>query len=196
MSRLALVAAFALAVMPLRAGATSPPSGTISCSMFPTNAGLDMRPAISSDPSTGRILVKTSIAGICDNSGVVGGKAPITAIDAKLVGTLTAGTTCSSFVNAPNFDRLRVKIKWKAAADAHGRSKVVSSTTLSFVDVSWDEADEALILSSQPSKGGFAGSTATLKITLNNAAYYNGPCQPPILGAGWGADGESAITIP
>ena len=199
MPRLALVAtclALAFALMPApRAGAASPPSGTISCPVFPVDPTyLELRPYISAEPSTGRVLVKGNMVGNCDNSGVVGGKGPILSVEAKLIGKLTVGTTCSSLVNAPNFDRLRVKMKWKTT-DANGREKLVATTTASFVDASWNDTDEALVFSSQPLKGAFAGSTSTVTLTLNNAAFYEGPC-PPIVGAGWGADGESSITIP
>ncbi len=194
-SRLALAAALALAITSASPAAAAPlPSGTIDCQVVSTNVdGLRFQPFISSDPSPSRIRVTTTMHGTCDNSGVSGGKAPITEVDAKLVGRLVPGSTCETLTSAPHFDRLKLKIKWKAVI--HGRLQTVASSTAFFVDANWDDVVEGLVLDSQPLKGAFTGSTSTATLTLNNPAMFNSTC-PRIQGDAYGADGDSSITIP
>ncbi len=184
-----------VAVTAVGAGAASLPSGTISCQVtYADTFGLRFSPFISRDPSPGRILVKTTMEGSCDDSGVTGGKAPITSVRAKLVGALTAGSSSVTLTSAPNFDRVSLRIKWLTTT-GDGRRKPIATSTLRFSDAQWDTDLEGLVFLSTPIKGGFAGSTATVTITLDHPQMF-GATSPPIVGDFYGADGDSAITIP
>jgi hypothetical protein len=194
-SRVALAAALTL-VVAAAANAAPLPSGTIACQVASTNVdGLRFQPYISSDPSPTRIRVTTTMQGTCDNSGVMGGKAPITELKATLAGKLAVGSTCSTLTTMPQFERLKLKIKWRGV-DGNGRLKTVASTTVHFVDANWDDDVEGLVLQSQPLKGAFEGSTSTVTLALQNGnAFFNAMC-PRIEGDPFGQDGESTITIP
>lgn len=199
-SRLALVAALAmLATTAVGAMAASLPSGTINCTVSGAvdkpngNWRLRFQPPISSVPSPNRILVSTFMRGTCDNSGVSGGKAPITNVLAHLVGKLAAGSTCASLTSAPVFERLQLKIKWQTL-DGSGRLRTVANTSVRFVDADWDDGAEGLVFLSAPLKGGFAGSTSTVTLTIDQPEILT-MC-PGIDGIAYGDDGESSITIP
>src|SRR6185369_14708408 len=154
-----ILALIFVAVTAVGAGAASLPSGTISCQVtYADPLGLRFSPFISRDPSAGRILVKTTMEGTCDNSGVTGGKAPITNVQAKLVGALTPGSSSVTLTSAPNFDRVSLRIKWLTTT-GDGRRKPVATSTLRFSDAQWDIDLEGLVFLSTPIKGGFAGST-------------------------------------
>ncbi len=193
---LALAAAFAGLVIPVAGATAAPlPSGTISCQVFPeADTYLRIKPFINADPSPNRLRVQTTMVGTCDNSGVSGGKAPITTVEASLIGRLVRGTNCTSLLNPPQFERLKLKIKWRTI-DGNGRSKPVATSTAYFVDATWDDVAKKLVLASQPLKGGFAGSTSTTTLTLEGTEILDENC-PGLLGLAYGSDGESSITIP
>jgi hypothetical protein len=207
MSRSSLVFIAALAVLlgPTAAAvAASLPSGTIGCTVVgdidkPSGTfRLRFRPPISATPSTGRIRVTTYMKGTCDNSGVTGGKAPITEVRAHLVGSLKAGTSCATLTTAPVFTKLRLQIKW-ATVGSDNRLRTVAKSSVNFVDADWDADLEGLVLTSAPIKGAFGGSTSTVRISIDMPELFGDICQNPnaaIDGAEYGIDGNSSITIP
>jgi hypothetical protein len=192
---LALVAVLAPTVHALAAG----PSGAITCGIVDTrpNLGLEFRsPYLSGEPAPRGIRTKTRMAGTCDNGGVIGGKFPITKVEARLDARLAPGTTCLTLTDAPSLDKLSVKIAW-LGTDANGHLRRVAGSSARVGNVSWDDTAKALVFTTGPLKGGFAGSTSTLTLTLDNPQLQVGvgPC-PPYSGIFWGGDGESTVTVP
>jgi hypothetical protein len=195
---LAAALAAALVATVSVAAAAPLPTGTIDCQLAGNDDspyGLRFIPSISSAPSPGRITVKdNAIQGSCDASGVTGGKAPITHVEAKLLGKLAPGTTCLDVITAPHFERIKLKLKW-TNVDGTGRKRVVATSAAHNFVGSYDDASEALVFTAQLLRGAFAGSAVTMRLTLDNAAFMAGPC-PTVTGIFYGADGESAITVP
>lgn len=200
--RLASIAVLAIVLgTATGAVAASLPSGAINCVVSgdtdQPNGKWRLRfsPAISSVPSPNRMSVSTTMKGTCDNAGVSGGKAPITNVQAYLVGKLAAGTTCATLTSAPVFERLKLKIKWQTV-DGSGRVRSVATTSARFVDADWDAGLEGLVLTSTPLKGAFGGSTATVTLTIDHPEVFGAVCQnAEIDGTTYGADGESSIAI-
>lgn len=184
------------------APAASPPSGTISCVVTGDddrpngNWRVRFSPAISSTPSPGRMKVMTYMRGTCDAAGVVGGKAPITNVQAHLLGKLAAGTTCATLTSSPVFEKLRLKITWQTLG-TDGRLRTVAKTSATFVDVEWDDGLGGLVFASAALKGGFAGSTSTLKIAFDAPEAFATVCDTGAIdGSAYGGGGDSTLTIP
>lgn len=176
------------------------PAGTISCVVAgdPGRPNGDWRlrflPPIASTPRENRIRVFTYMTGTCDNSGVTGGKAPITNVSAHLIGRLAEGTTCEALTTAPVFEKLKLKIKWQSN---DGRLRTVASTSVRFVDADWDGNIEGLVFLSTPLKGAFAGSLATITLVIDSPEVFDsGICDPTgVDGAAYGTAGGSSIVI-
>jgi hypothetical protein len=207
MSRSIVVSLTALAlVLGITASvlAASPPSGTVTCTVTGDddrpngNWRLRFSPWLSADPSARRVRVSTYMRGTCDGSGVVGANAPITAVEAHLVGKLEAGSSCATFTTAPVFTKLALKIAWKTLG-TDSRLHTVAKTSAAFIDANWDDGLGGLVLASAPLRGAFGGSTATVKISIDQPASFGADCENLHLvidGAAYGADGESSLTIP
>ena len=201
-SRFVRVLTFALVLAPA-AGvlAAAPPSGTIDCSVGMSKPEFGFQflpPFLSPDAANLGIPTKTVTDGPCDNAGVVGGKAPITNVEVKLVGRFSDGTTCDTLVSAPQLEKIGFKIKWQTLNPV-GHLRTISNSLARAGSVTWDSGAEALVFTTGPLKGGFAGSTATVKLTIdagsvNSVTNPNG-C-PLISGLSYGEDGLSAVTIP
>lgn len=199
MMRSILSCALAAAVAALASAATaaSPPTGTIACQVAASTGpwGLRFVPYINDVPSARRIVVKdNTIQGTCDAAGVTGGKAPITHVEGKLVAKLAPGTTCLDVITGPHFERIKLKLKW-TNVDETGRKRVVATSALHDFVGAYDDASEAVVVTAQILKGAFAGSTVAMSLTLDDAAFFAGPC-PQVTGMYYGVDGESAITVP
>ena len=133
--------------------------------------------------------------GTCDNSGVSGGKAPITNVHAHLVGSLAAPhTSCDAFTSAPVFDRMKLKIKWQAA-DVNGRLRTVAVSSVGFVDANRDDGAGALVLTSTPLKGAFAGSLSTVTLAFDQPELFGPICDDGahLDGVDYGNAGTSSI---
>lgn len=196
-SRFALALALVLSTAATAFAAAPPPSGTIDCSvaMSRPNFGFSFRPPYLDDaPAPHGLGIKTVMDGPCDNTGVVGGRAPITHVEVKLVGHLADGTTCAIFTSTPQLKKIAFKIKWQTL-NAAGNLRTVSKSLVRAGDVAWDDAAQALVFTTGPLKGAFAGSTSTVTVTLDPGSVPNPNC-PAISGLFWGSDGESSITIP
>jgi hypothetical protein len=106
----------------------------------------------------------------CDNSGVSGGKLPITRVGIKSSATLAAGSTCNRLVDAPSFLTSKLQYKWQGL-NPTGRARTVGvnnthigSLTFTSVDpASYDVTSEVLTRSRQP----FFNSTVTLHVALD-----------------------------
>jgi hypothetical protein len=192
---LGLVAMLAPTVRAFAAG----PSGTVSCSIVDTRPtfGLEFKPPyLSGAPAPRGILSKARMAGPCANGGIIGGKFPITKVEARLAGRLSPGTTCLTLTDTPSVEKLSVKIAW-LGIDGNGHLRRVAGSSARVGSVSWDDTAKALVFTTGPLKGGFAGSTSTVTLTLDNPQLQQGvdPC-PAYSGIFWGGDGESTVTIP
>lgn len=200
-SRFALAFALALASSPATAAfaAAPQPSGTIDCSVTMSRPEFALQfksPYLRTEPAPHGIPVKTDMNGPCDSAGVVGGKAPITQVEVKLVGRFAAGTTCDVLTTTPALDKIAFKIKWQGLNPA-GNVRTVAKSIVRAATVAWDDAAEALVFTTEALKGGFGGSTATVTLTLDPGSVVGdgGPC-PSYSGLDYGSDGESSITIP
>ncbi len=194
---------FALALVLSTAAATfaaaPQPSGTIDCSVTmsrPEYALQFKSPYLRTEPALHGIPMKTDMDGPCDSGGVVGGKAPITNVEVKLVGRLADGSTCDTLTSSPQLEKIAFKIKWQGLNPA-GNIRTVAKSLVRAGSVAWDDAAEALVFTTEPLKGGFEGSTATITLTLDPGSVVGdgGPC-PSYSGLDYGSDGESSITIP
>lgn len=201
MCRSRFVLAFALVVVSAAAAsaAAPQPSGTIACSVTmsrPEYALHFKSPYLRLEPAPHGIPVKTDMDGPCDGTGVVGGKAPITSVEVKLVGRFAAGTTCDVLTSTPALDKIAFKIKWQGLNPA-GNVRTVAKSLVRAATVAWDDTAEALVFTTAPLKGGFGGSTATITLTLDPGSVVGdgGPC-PSYSGLDYGSDGESSLTIP
>lgn len=197
MRRLSFVAILACAAVALTAPtllAASLPSGTITCQLAPnTDLGLRISPNISSTPG-GRLIMKDTLVGTCDSSGVSGGKAAIDAVEARFVAKLDAGTVCTDLITNPAFGQVKLSFKWKG--EIGGRARTVATSKSHLVQGSWDDATESLVFTGELFKGAFAGSTTTVRLSLLDPTNFLTPTCPPISGIYYGVDGESSITVP
>lgn len=178
------------------AWAAAPPTGTISCTLAANETtGLQFSPPITFAPSSIRLILKDkTITGACDDTGVTGGRWPITTVRAQLLAKLAAGTRCVDVVTSPEFGTIKLKLRWTGVDDL-GRSRTVATSTAHLVAGSWHEADGALVFTATIFRGAFTGSSVTARFTLDNPGFLAPNC-PSIDGVFYGADGESTITVP
>jgi hypothetical protein len=54
---------------------------------------------------------------------------------------------------------------------------------------------ESLVFTAEIFKGAFAGTTTTVRLTINDPTFLAPNC-PPISGVYYGSDGESSVTVP
>ena len=172
-----------------------PPTGTISCAVAADGVtGLRVSPPVSAVASYIRPIIKDTTLGTCDGSGVVGGKGPIDAVEAKLLARLAEGSTCLDLVTAPQFTLVKLKLKWKGP-NAVGRPRTIATSVAQLVYGSWDAETESLTFTGVLFKGAFEGSTFTLRYTLDSPGLLSGGCAPTTAVL-YGADGESTLTVP
>lgn len=198
MRRSFLVSLFVCAAVVATASAVpaaSSPSGTIACQLDPDDVfGVRFVPWISATPE-GRVIVKATLVGTCDSSGVTGGKGPIDHVEAKLLAKLEPGSVCSDVVSTPHFGQIKLSLKWKGQIG--GKSRTIATSKTHLVQGSWDDGGEALVFTADVFKGAFAGSTTTTTITIDagSVASLRATC-PRISGIYYAEDGLSAITVP
>lgn len=185
-----------LATTPVHpARAAAPPSGTITCTVAADGVtGLRISPPVSALTSFIRPIIKDTAYGTCDGSGVLGGKGPIDSVEAKLLARLADGTTCLDLVTAPHFTFAKLKLKWKGP-NPIGRPRTIATSIAQLVNGTWDPATESLTFTGTLFKGAFAGSTFTLRYTLDSPGVLSSGCAPTTA-VPYGADGESSITVP
>ncbi len=197
MRRMYLVLILACAVVAVVAPtvrAASLPSGTITCQLAPnTDLGLRMSPYISSTPG-GRIIMKDTLVGTCDSSGVSGGKGPIDRVEARLLAKLEPGTVCTDVITTPDFGQVKLSFKWKG--EIGGRARTIATSKAHLVLGSWDDPTESLVFTGELFKGAFTGSTTTVRLSLHEPVTFLTPNCPRISGVYYGVDGESSITVP
>lgn len=178
-----------------RVAAAPLPSGTIACVVAgDAVTGLRISPPISPMPSFIRPIIKDTAYGACDADGVLGGKGPIDSVEAKLLARLAAGSKCLDLVTAPDFTLVKLKLKWKGP-NAIGRPRTIATSIAQLVNGAWDPATESLTFTGQLFKGAFAGSTFTMRLTLDTPGLLNATC-PLTESVFYGADGDSVITVP
>jgi hypothetical protein len=152
---------------PVSAAAVPPPSGTISCSV----AGVvQFAPGLGLLPNAKGGKLKIDMTGSsCDNAGVSGGKAPITDVAMKAVGSLSPGGSCfeDSVVNMAKTFKLTTKwqnrnVSNKVTTVSASKSTLVSSVTSG---AHWEFVFNA------PAKNAFAGTPSSLQIDVGIEVY-------------------------
>jgi hypothetical protein len=197
MRRMCLVRILAYAVVAATGStvlAASLPSGTITCELAPnTTLGLRISPYIDSTPG-GRIIMKDTLVGTCDSSGVSGGKGPIDRVEARFLAKLEPGTVCTDLITTPDFGQVKLSFKWKG--EIGGRTRTIATSKAHLVLGSWDDPTESLVFTGELFKGAFAVSTTTVRLSLVDPVGFLTPNCPRISGIYYGVDGESSITVP
>src|SRR5262249_40879538 len=100
------------------------PTGQVFCSVTGT---ITFKKPLTNTPSAKTVALKTVLAGTCDHSQVVGGKAPITDVAATEPDTLLAGATCSD-IFAPTKPG-KISVKWQARKPTTNKLFTVASNT-------------------------------------------------------------------
>jgi hypothetical protein len=166
-----LLVTIALGMLAAPAIAAPPPTGTITCDIAAaastTSAtGFFFRPFINSEPRN--LLVKaTNLTSSCDNTNVVGGKAPIVAVEVKFSGRMT-NATCESFTTTPAFLGGKVKVRWLGLNPAN-HLMTVGTNNLKLASASYDSGTHVMELVTQPIvKGSFVGTAVTLRLGLDD----------------------------
>lgn len=182
--RIALVAsaatlAFASLGIGAANGAVPPPTGKIHCTLSGTAT---LTPALTSTPSTKAIKLKaTGTLSACDNSGVTGGKAPITAGTIKVSGSIPVGQTCLGLLT-PVLGPTKTQVKWQGLNPAGKPMTVavdkttVASITLSFTPIGFK------LVSAPITKGAFSSApnnTITSNVVLDEGANLLTDCNSP-----------------
>lgn len=165
------------------------PDGVISCTVWsaPTatnrhRVGFAFQPFLTDD--AGVIHARVTNAGAeCDNSSVIGGKAPITDVLFKLDGSLP-DATCSSFQStSSSMERGKLRLRWKGSRPS-GRRATVATSRAAVDGFSFDEETATLTITTTPiEKGAFAGRVATLTLVFDsNLTYHQSGCGSSRLG--------------
>ena len=153
------VAALSLSVLGVAPSGATPnrPTGTISCTYV--NGGHGSRLLVSKTAVADRVLSKESS---CDNSGVTGGKAPITRVSASIKVKLPAGATCASLASpTPVSGRIMVKF---SGANPQGHLMTVAAVNKPVATMSVS-GDTFTFVSVPSTQNAFVGQTITVTAT-------------------------------
>jgi hypothetical protein len=154
---------------------SSPPTGSLSCSVFSElstthPAGILFHPYIDAVPRLLRVKA-ANVGSTCDNSGVTGGRAPITGVAFKLSGRME-DATCGTFTAMPSFKNGWVKVKWRGL-NAANHPTTVASSRARIVSSSYDSGSHALIVTTEPLIGaGFTNEVVVLHLGIAEAVDY------------------------
>jgi hypothetical protein len=151
----------------------APPTGTIFCGAVSGEMEFTGLPGVQhpDGPSSKRIrFTMRKAESVCDPSGVVGGRLPITHVQVGFAGWLAAGSTCEALLSTATFEKTKLKATWKAGNAVVGRSVAAVASAV------YDPDAQQLVFTSQPiTRGAFAGATLTFALGL--ASSFEGPCQ-------------------
>ena len=144
------------------------PAGTVNCTIA---GSLTLKTPLTNTPSTKTIKVKgLATASSCDDSGVTGGKAPITGAAIKINGKIPVGATCA-WLTSPTFGKTKIQVKWQGL---NPQSKVMTvSVDNSFLATAQSSGGTTVTLTlvTQPNaKGCFFGQTNTLTLGLDDSS--------------------------
>jgi hypothetical protein len=202
-----LLAAIGLSAAPASAGTTvPPPMGTITCAI--TGQATMSPPLPSSANDEGSLKpIKFKLKGEltdCDNSGVTGGKAPITSGKIQMSGKIDEGASCSDLTfSAPDFtfNPNKLQLKWYGTTATGRKTKVASDKTdIFFADLipkGWEYTSDSFDFSNHDDIGPFSDESAVIDVILDNLGDA-GAC---VLGgsdlgvAKFSAVGGSKITV-
>jgi len=150
------------------AAAVPKPSGTISCTFAGTAA---LNPALTATASGKALKFKATATSVsCNNAGVAGGKAPITAAAVKITGSLAAGSECGSLAS-PTFGKTKIQAKWQGL-NPTGKLMTVAVNNVFLASASMDLSDPGeptlQLVSALVLKGAFANQTITLRLVLDS----------------------------
>jgi hypothetical protein len=155
----AAVAALSLSALGVAPSGATPnrPTGTISCTYL--NGGHGSRLLVSKKAVA---LLVQSRESSCDNSGVTGGKAPITRVSASIKVKLPAGATCASLASpTPVSGRVQVKF---SGANPQGHLMTVAAVNKPIATMSVS-GDTFTFVSVPSTQNAFVGQTITLTAT-------------------------------
>jgi hypothetical protein len=184
---------------------TPPVAGTISCSVA-TYVSAHGPDAIFFHPSlfggTPRVvhLAGGNDESSCDNSGVTGGKAPITEVLFKLSGAMP-DATCTQFITMPSFKNARVKLRFRGQNPKALNVITVANAQGDVATTTYDSGSHTLTITTGPLKGrGFAGATATLHLGFDPNTpidFVEAGCTPDIgvIGLSFGEMNPSTLDV-
>ena len=165
----ALVAGLVSSVLVLSSAAagTKNPTGVISCTL--SGGTLSLSPWLTNTASTATVAMAISGAGPCDNSGVIGGKAPITDMSITYSATLDTGATCADALPQTVPSSTSFQITWQYRKSSN-KLKTVAVTTgeLTALAVGF-LGDWGVFLAPDPG-GAFADSLIRLEVFFDGVA--------------------------
>jgi hypothetical protein len=171
------VAALALMVgVSARADGT-PPSGTLSCGTTGTATLQPGIPGAGQAPSSGLISFKIKNAGIgpCDNSGLVGGKAPVNTGGVRLNAKLAPGANCATLLgSAPNVARAVLKVKLQNTDFTIGQTitvAVIKPTNLQWTQVGTGFHVTGTIPQTPANNKPFGGEAFEAQLNIDNIEF-------------------------
>jgi hypothetical protein len=186
------------------AWAGNPPvTGTLSCSVASANpplrpAGILFHPFLNATPRLVHLGGGNDDSS-CDNSGVTGGKVPITGVLFKLGGTML-DATCTQLTTTPSVKNGHVKLQLRGLNPA-GHEMTVGNAKADVVTTSYDSGSHTLTITTGPLKGrAFSGATATLHLGFDansNVDVLEAGCTPGggLLGMGFGEMNPSTLDV-
>ena len=162
---------------------------------------MTLQPPLNQTPSTRPIkILGKAVSSSCDNSGVVGGKAPITGVSVKAVGYLPAGSTCVGLVSGgPAFEHTRLRYKWLGTKPSGKPMTVARDNTKVAVAVfGGTSAATYDIISLLQQRGAFPSQTITMHLSIaSDYSEYTAECfGEGISSVDFGTDGVSTVSVP
>ena len=197
----ALAAAVLTILLPAAALGGSPPTGTIACAIVSEHSqthpsGLLFHPYINAVSRMITVKAKNVDSVSCDATNVTGGKFPITAVRFDLSAKFPDGN-CAAFTSAPALERGQIKVRW-LGPNSQDLLRTVATSKATIATATYDSGSHALILTTAPLDGAFAGTTATLHLGFDDyIAGVEAGCSETggLLGLAFGDPNPSSIDV-
>lgn len=201
LSRLVLASLAAITIA-TSVHAGPPPSGSITCPGLagklefgahglPTPFNID-------HPQTTQLKISGAGSGVCDASGVVGGRGTIEQAHVSLRGRVVEGETCADFFDTLAVEKTKVAVRW-LGVNAYGRLQTIATSKASVASAAYDDIAQKLVVTTAPiAHGAFAGSTITLRMGYDGMGFESGcfDLNGAIIHVTFGADGTTTISVP
>jgi hypothetical protein len=164
-----------------------------------------VKPPITNTASTKGLKIKgKGTLSNCDNTGVTGGKYPITDGLLTLSATLPAGASCANVFDL-GWQKIKFGVKWQGVNPKNGKLATVATTKLTDPTQTFSSSPSVgfdFVSAAQPAKKAFEGSTVTLHLVSDQLQVdLQTQCDSPNkkLGTTWnftGVHGSSTISVP
>jgi hypothetical protein len=178
------------------------PLGTIHCDVSLTDV---VKPPITNTASTKGLKIKgKGTFSNCDNTGVMGGKYPITEGLLTLSATLPGGASCTNVFDL-GWQKIKFGVKWQGVNPKNGKRATVATTKVMDLTQTFSSSPSVgfdFVSAAQPAKKAFEGSTVTLHLVSDQLQVdLQTQCDSPNkkLGTTWnftGVHGSSTISVP